>query len=226
MPRYPQGNGLDCARGLVKVRPHQRRRDRMNRRHRNTRLIFSAFFATALSTSASAAAVRSVTLEPVALTPVSPADLTASLSPPTISVPERAAAPETAPRIVTGSKWLYCVQFAREISGVDIRGNAATWWARARGLYARMTEPAPGAVMVFARTRRLHAGHVAVVKQVISPREVRVDHANWGNDGKIYLDTPVVDVSRNNDWSLVKVWNIKLGQLGTHVYRLSGFIAE
>jgi len=198
----------------------------MNRRHRNMRLILSALFATALFTSTAAASTTGVTLEPAALAPVTLSDLTASLSPPNISVPERAAAPEITPRIVTGSKWLYCVQFAREISGIDLRGNAATWWARARGLYARMTEPAPGAVMVFARTRRLRAGHVAVVKQVISQREVRVDHANWGNDGKIYLDAPVIDVSRDNDWSLVRVWNVKLRQFGTHVYRLSGFIAE
>ncbi|MDE3117161.1 MAG: CHAP domain-containing protein [Pseudomonadota bacterium] len=199
----------------------------MNRRRRNTRLILSALLAASLSPSVSAASTGSLASEPVAFAPLSQDDLAAALTAPKITAlaPEHAAA-DTPPRVVRGSRWLYCVQFARKLSGIDIRGNAATWWAKASGLYDRMTDPEPGAVMVFSRTHRLHAGHVAVVKQVVSPREVRVDHANWGNDGKIYLDTPVYDVSRNNDWSLVKVWNVKLGQLGTHVYRLSGFIGN
>ena len=128
------------------------------------------------------------------------------------------------PRIVRGDTWLYCVEFARSLSGIDIRGNAATWWDKAKGLYARLTTPEPGAVMVFASTGRMRAGHVAVVKDIVSNREVRVDHANWGNDGKIYLNAPVFDVSPNNDWSEVRVWNVKLGVLGSHTYRISGFI--
>ena len=197
----------------------------MNRRRRNTRLMLSAIFA--VSISASAASAKALPFESVALTPLSPDDLVVPLAPPQVNLPApRRTAEARSPRVVAGSEWLSCVPFARKLSGIDLRGNAAGWWAKARGLYARLTQPAAGAVMVFARTRRLHAGHVAVVKQVVSPREVRVDHANWGNDGKIYLDTPVYDVSRNNDWSLVKVWNTKLGQFGTHIYRLSGFIAE
>ena len=136
-----------------------------------------------------------------------------------------AATPDSdAPRVVRGDKWLYCVEFARSLSGIDIRGNAATWWNKAKGLYARLTTPEPGAVMVFASTRRMRAGHVAVVKDIVSNREVRVDHANWGNDGKIYLNAPVFDVSPKNDWSEVRVWNVKLGVLGSHTYRISGFV--
>ena len=56
--------------------------------------------------------------------------------------------------------------------------------------------------------------HVAVVRDVVSPREIRVDHANWLNDGSIYLNDPVVDVSPDNDWSQVRVWNIKTGAWG------------
>ncbi len=223
---------MDSAAPLVKVRPvdgHQPGKPRMQRRRRNTRQISRALIAPAmigllLSAPAAFASAPSP-LSPVAPETLAPLalDQQAFAGPPPRIVMSQ---PVAGPRIVRGSRWLYCVGFARQMSGIDIRGNAATWWAKARGFYERLTTPEPGAVMVFSRTRRLHAGHVAVVKQLVSPREVRVDHANWGNDGKIYLNTPVYDVSRSNDWSLVKVWNVKLGQLGTHVYRLSGFIAQ
>ena len=59
---------------------------------------------------------------------------------------------------------------------------------------------------------------------VISPREIRVDHANWLDDGAIYLDDPVADVSADNDWSAVRVWNIKTGAWGGKIYPVQGFI--
>ena len=40
-----------------------------------------------------------------------------------------------------------------------------------------------------------HRAHVAVVRRLVTPREIRVDHANWLNDGAIYVNDPVVDVS-------------------------------
>ena len=58
-------------------------------------------------------------------------------------------------------------------------------------------------------------GHVAVVRPLISAREIHVDHANWLDDGAIYLDDPVEDVSADNDWSQVRVWNIKTGGWGS-----------
>ncbi len=67
-------------------------------------------------------------------------------------------------------------------------------------------------------------GHVAVVKTLISAREIRIDHANWLNDGSIYVNDPVVDVSAANDWSTVKIWNIKSGNWGTRIYSVQGFI--
>ena len=58
----------------------------------------------------------------------------------------------------------------------------------------------------------------------ISPREIRVDHANWLDDGAIYLNDPVADVSADNDWSQVRVWNIKTGGWGAQIYPVQGFI--
>jgi len=105
-------------------------------------------------------------------------------------------------------------------------GDAKLWWTRAHNLYARLSHPAEEAVMVFSGTKRLRRGHVAVVTDIVSPREIIVDQANWRNHGEIDLATPVLDVSKNNDWSRVRVWDISSNQFGTHVYPVSGFISK
>ena len=130
------------------------------------------------------------------------------------------------PRVIRTRKRYECVTFARAMTGLDLFGDARTWWAKARGLYNEITRPRPGAVMVFARSRRLRLGHVAVVQKIVSSREVRVDQANWGNDGRINVNAPVVDVSPNNDWSMVRVWDSRIRALGTHIYRLKGFLTD
>ena len=122
------------------------------------------------------------------------------------------------------SDYLQCVPFARAESGVDIRGNAKTWWAQAADQYERGDEPREGAVMAFAGTRGMPMGHVAVVKKVVSDREIRIDHANWLNDGSVYINNPVVDVSAANDWSAVRVFNLQTGTWGGRTYPVRGFI--
>ncbi|WP_323803313.1 CHAP domain-containing protein [Sulfitobacter litoralis] len=116
---------------------------------------------------------------------------------------------------------VWCVPFARNASGVQIRGNANTWWAKANGLYERGAEPAVGAVMAFKGTRRNPMGHVAVVSEVVSPREIKVDHANWKRN-KISLAMTVKDVSPRNDWSDVRLES-QAGSFGS-VYPINGFI--
>ena len=116
---------------------------------------------------------------------------------------------------------LWCVPFARAVSGVEIRGNAKTWWAQAKGLYARGAEPQIGAVMAFAASRAMPKGHVAVVSEVLSEREILIDQANWERN-RVTQDTLVVDVSAKGDWSAVKVANGN-GTLG-RVNPINGFI--
>ena len=118
---------------------------------------------------------------------------------------------------------LQCVPYARDHSGVSIFGNANTWWAKAAGVYARGDKPLLGSVMVLDGYSR-HRGHVAVVRSIYSPREIHIDHANWLDDGAIYVNDPVMDVSADNDWSQVKVWNIRSGSWGTRTYHVEGFI--
>ena len=119
---------------------------------------------------------------------------------------------------------LQCVPYARDHSAVKIYGDAWTWWDQAAGKYSQSAHPQTGAVMVLTGYAGPERGHVAVVRQIISSREIRVDHANWLDDGAIYLNDPVKDVSDGNDWSEVKIFNIKTGGWGTKVYPVQGFI--
>ncbi|MCB6179654.1 CHAP domain-containing protein [Rhodobacter sp. Har01] len=116
---------------------------------------------------------------------------------------------------------VWCVPFARTASGIAIRGNAETWWASAKGLFARGNDPAIGSVMVFSGTSKLPMGHVAVVSSVVSEREIHIDHANWKRN-QVSLGMSVIDVSQAGDWSAVKVES-NPGAYG-RVYPISGFI--
>lgn len=129
---------------------------------------------------------------------------------------------DSTPSLVEGG--MQCVPYVRTHSAIDIHGDAYTWWEKAAGVYQRSAAPTQGAVMVMVGYAGKHRAHVAVVRRVVTPREIRIDHANWLNDGAIYVNDPVVDVSADNDWSQVKVWNIRLGSWGTKTYTLKGFI--
>lgn len=126
----------------------------------------------------------------------------------------------------TAQAKLQCVPYARDASNIKIRGNAWTWWGQAAKKYRRGSRPAAGAVMVMSKTRRLRYGHVAVVRAVLSSREILVDHANWLNRGRIHRNSRVKDVSRNNDWSIVKVWYGPGNVWGRRSYPIYGFIYD
>lgn len=134
--------------------------------------------------------------------------------------------PESAPtaRYTAPSSPIQCVPYAREHSDVKIYGDAWTWWAQAAGKFPRESAPELGSVMVLAGYSGPKSGHVAVVRSVTNAREIHVDHANWLDDGAIYVDDPVADVSAANDWSAVRVWNIKTGAWGGRIYPVQGFI--
>jgi surface antigen len=116
-----------------------------------------------------------------------------------------------------------CVPFARALSGINLRGDAAAWWWQAGGRYDRGKIPDVGAVMVFAPTSRLPQGHLSVVSRVMSRREILVTHANWVRH-RVTTDQLVLDVSPYGDWSLVRAWWPPSGALGTTVYPVLGFI--
>ena len=121
-----------------------------------------------------------------------------------------------------------CVPFARATSGIQIFGNAWTWWKQADGRYMRGHKPRIGAVMVFAQSSKLRLGHVAVVSRIVTPRILMITHANWsrqnGVRGHTEQDVTLTDVSARGDWSNVRVWYRDTKGLGTTVYPVSGFV--
>lgn len=123
---------------------------------------------------------------------------------------------------------LQCVPFARDLSGIEIRGNAHTWWAQASGKYAKGNAPKVGAVLSFKSTRAMPLGHVAVVSKIINDREILISHSNWspinGRRGQIERNVKVVDVSANGDWTSVKVWYAPIKALGLRANPTNGFI--
>lgn len=116
---------------------------------------------------------------------------------------------------------IWCVPFAREASGINIRGNATTWWHKAESLYPKGKQPVIGAVLNFRSTKKMPMGHVAVVSKVVSPRKILVDHANWLRN-RVSLDMAVIDVSPRNDWSQVRVETVP--NTPGSVYPTYGFI--
>ena len=121
-----------------------------------------------------------------------------------------------------------CAAFARVFSGIQIFGDAWTWWQKATGHYLKGDTPKSGAVLVFRPQGAMKLGHVAVVSQVLTDRIIQVTHANWslidGERGKIEQNVTVVDVSPGGDWTQVKVWYDPLRDLGTTTYSTYGFV--
>lgn len=128
------------------------------------------------------------------------------------------------------SPYWQCVTFARSITGMNIFGDAWTWWEGASGKYDKGQAPKAGAVLVFRPQGKMRLGHVAVVSQVITDRVIQITHANWspigGRRGQVEKDVTVVDVSDKGDWSKVKVWYGPIADVGTTVYPTYGFIYQ
>ena len=124
---------------------------------------------------------------------------------------------------VGGAVALDCAPFARALSGVRLSGAAADWWWQAEGRYRRDDAPLLGSVLVFRRSGRLPSGHVAVVSRVLGSRQILVTQANWVHH-RVTEDQPVIDVSAENDWSLVRVWWPPAGEMGITDYPAHGFI--
>ncbi len=127
-----------------------------------------------------------------------------------------------------GGGGISCVPYARQVTGIAIRGNGREWWHKAAGLYARSDRPEVGSVLSFPASGGMRLGHVAAVSRVLSAREILINHANWAGPGirrgMVMRGVSVVDVSPDNDWTAVRVqvgWN--RGSYG-RVYPTHGFI--
>lgn len=149
----------------------------------------------------------------------------ATTTPRTIPPPVLPARPDSStPYILTDQPHSECVPYARNVSGVQIWGDAVTWWAQAENKYVRSSRPAEGSVLVLRGWNDDRRGHVSVVKEIINERMIRVDHANWMRGGEISINVPVSDVSPDNDWSQVRIWHVPGGYWGGRTYQVQGFI--
>ncbi|MTJ83786.1 MAG: CHAP domain-containing protein [Telmatospirillum sp.] len=123
---------------------------------------------------------------------------------------------------------LNCVQFVQHSTALGLHGDAYQWWDAANGQYNRGRQPKAGSVMVFSKTGILPHGHVAVVRSTQGKRTIIVDHANWspinGHRGQVEKAVKIVDVSKGNDWSRVRVWYHPTGEIGQTVYPVKGFV--
>jgi surface antigen len=130
--------------------------------------------------------------------------------------------------LASGQPYWQCVPIARMLSGIQIIGDAHTWWGQAEGRYARGSMPRRGAVLAFKPHGSMVLGHVAAVSRIIDGRTILVTHSNWspinGEKGQIERDVKVVDVSDAGDWSAVRVWYAPLQDLGSTAWPVFGFI--
>ncbi len=128
----------------------------------------------------------------------------------------------------TSLPYIQCVPYARKVSGIQLYGDAHTWWGQAASRYARGTRPKVGAVMAFRPYGPMQLGHVAAISRIVDSRTVLLRHANWslidGRRGQTENNVRAVDVSPDNDWSEVRVWYAPLGGLGTTHWPVEGFI--
>ncbi len=124
--------------------------------------------------------------------------------------------------------YLQCVPYARQLTGINIYGDAHTWWGQAEGRYARGYKPRVGAVLALRPYSGSRLGHVAAVSKIVDSRTLLVRHSNWspinGRRGQIEDNVKVVDVSPDNDWSAVRVWYAPLQDLGGTHWPVQGFI--
>lgn len=140
--------------------------------------------------------------------------------------PAIAVTPDLDSMLSRRSYWS-CVPYVQEVSAVRLSGDGWRWWDNASGRYDRGRSPRPGSVLVFKRSRDLDRGHVAVVRQIIDRRTIRVDHANWGQGsqkGRIDQGVLIRDVSAGNDWSMTRVWYSPINDLGSTTYPTYGFV--
>ena len=128
------------------------------------------------------------------------------------------------PAVAHASRHLQCVPFAREVSGIEIHGNAKTWWAQAAERYDRGSSPREGSVLTLPGYGKMGYGHVAMVSKVVNDREILLTHANWSRRGGIERNVRAIDVSANGDWSRVKIWFAGTNDFGKTSYPAYGFI--
>ena len=119
-------------------------------------------------------------------------------------IASRQYAPSLAPVVAAERASVRAVR--PENSGIELSGNAARGGTTLPACMSGALAPEVGSILNFrARPGTCGWATVAVVTNVISPRHIEIDHANWGAPGRISRNIDVVDVSPSNDWTDVRV---------------------
>lgn len=129
---------------------------------------------------------------------------------------------------INNDPYWQCVPIARTMSGIQIYGDAHSWWDQAEGRYSKGSAPKKGAVLNFMPHGSMKLGHVAAVTRILDDRTILVTHANWspfgGRRGYVEKNVRVIDVSEDNDWSRVRVWYSPNANMGGTEWPTHGFI--
>lgn len=129
---------------------------------------------------------------------------------------------------INSDPYWQCVPIARTMSGIQIYGDAHTWWDQAEGRYSKGNAPKKGAVLNFMPHGGMKLGHVAAVTRILDDRNILVTHANWspydGRRGYVEKNVRIIDVSEDNDWSRVRVWFAPIANMGGTEWPTFGFI--
>ncbi len=115
-----------------------------------------------------------------------------------------------------------CVPYARSRSGIQLSGNAYTWWAQAK---SKGSIPHPGSVLSMPQQGSgaiKDYGHVAYVVKIVNQSEIIVDHANWDGNETRHLGVRVRDVSGN--WKSVNIESAPGAGFGATAYTVNGFV--
>ena len=89
-----------------------------------------------------------------------------------------------------GDPYWQCVTFARMFSGIQIFGDAWTWWRQAVDKFRTGRAPETGSVLVFQPTGRMDKGHVAVVSDILTDRVIRVTYGEFERIARYIAQNP------------------------------------
>lgn len=127
---------------------------------------------------------------------------------------------------VSAATWLWCTDFVANDYNIGGYGDAKTWWDDTRFTstgYTKSSTPVVGAIVVFNGWSSNSYGHVAIVRQIVSSSEIKVDHSNWHWDGNPLYGVGIKQAS--GSWSSVKVkFNPGDSSYSSSTYPVRGFL--
>lgn len=126
------------------------------------------------------------------------------------------------------SRWIWCTDYVSEQLGIGHYGDAWEWWNNTWFTdtgWTKSSTPVVGSIIVFDKWAKNQYGHVGIVRQIVSPSEILIDHSNWHWDGN--PQTGIGVKPANGSWSQVKVkFNPGDKNYGGSVYPVQGFLIQ